>query len=470
MLHKYSINSACTILGCFAILALSACGGGSTNDSGPDDSSQNSTRDYKLVWTEDFGGESLDAARWNIETGYGPNNSGWGNDESQLYTDSSDNLKVEGGGLVITAICDSVSCGKRDGSITSAKINTKGKLELKYGKVEARINLPDGRSTWPAFWMLGASYPDVPWPQSGEIDIMEMHQQLSDIYTTHTTIHWFDETKPSGNEWTYFTQNKRFSSPLTSDFHVYTLEWDETKIIGKIDGMGVFEKNIDSPEMSEFHESFYLILNVAIDGNLGGVPDAIKTTPQKMIVDWVRVYEDSNAGDVAFNTTAPIQEPSPVQISVNEPPVVSSFDSGLLTNGDFENGSAWWSGNATNVTDELLGVDGSKANFASVDIAGNPWDVNLSQVVEIVQGETYKLIFKAKSDFARTIIAGIGLNEDPWTNDSETVNLTTDWQVFNLDLSALEFGSANSRVLFDLGVDTGQVIIDEVSLNEVENN
>lgn len=285
-----------------AAVFLSGCGGGSGGGSS-EDGSGNTTAVYKLVWSDEFNSVALDNSKWNIEVGYGPNNSGWGNDESQLYTDSSDNLKVENGNFVITARCDSGTCGKRDGSITSAKINTKGKLELKYGKVEARIKLPSGRSTWPAFWMLGASYPDVSWPQSGEIDIMEMHQQHSNINTTHATIHWFDESKASGTEWTYYTQNKQFNAPLTSDFHIYTLEWDKTNIVGKIDGEIFFVKAIDSTEMSEFHEPFYLILNLAIDGTLGSVPDAIKTTPQEMMVDWVRVYEDLNAA--RFTATVP---------------------------------------------------------------------------------------------------------------------------------------------------------------------
>ena len=438
-----SINLIRALVAGVAIFALSGCGGSSSE---PTDVPSTG---FKLVWAEEFDGNSLDSSKWSIETGYGPNNAGWGNDESQLYTDSSDNLKVENGGLVITARCDSGNCVKRDGSITSAKINTKSKLELKYGKVEARIKLPSGRSTWPAFWMLGAGYPDVSWPQSGEIDIMEMHQQQSNDNTTHTTIHWFDESKAAGTEWTYFTQNKQFDNPLTSDFHIFTVEWDEAKIVGKIDGVAFYTKAINRTEMSEFHEPFYLILNIAIDGTLGGAPDAIKTTPQEMIVDWVHVYEDLDAG--VFDPVAP---------------VISTFDDGLLSDGDFENGVGSWIGNAANVTEELLGVDGTKANFADVAEAGNPSDVNLSQVVAITQGASYTLTFKAKSNGNRTMLAGIGLNQDPWTNNTESVSLTSEWQTFTLILAAADFGNANSRVLFDMGADTGQVIIDEVSLVE----
>jgi len=149
------------------------------------------------------------------------------------------------------------------------------------------------------------------------------------------------------------------------------------------------------------------------------------------------------------------------------PPVAgcdsTGFDDGLLTNGNFEAGVSPWIGNAANVTAELLGCNASQANFANVEAAGNSFDVNLSQVVAITQGETYTLTFKAKSDVSRTILAGIGLNEAPWTNTAESVSLTTDWQTYTLVHTA-NFDSANSRVLFDMGADTGVVIIDEVSL------
>ena len=142
------------------------------------------------------------------------------------------------------------------------------------------------------------------------------------------------------------------------------------------------------------------------------------------------------------------------------------FNDGLLSNGDFENGVEDWTGNAANVPNEPYGINATKANFSDISIAGNPWDVNLSQEVAITQGKTYTLNFKAKSNRDRSILAGIGLNMIPWTNSSLSVSLTTDWQEFSLILSANNFGGINSRVLFDIGADIGQVIIDEVSLFE----
>lgn len=136
------------------------------------------------------------------------------------------------------------------------------------------------------------------------------------------------------------------------------------------------------------------------------------------------------------------------------------FDDGLLTNGDFESGQTVWIGNAFNVQTE----GGNSFNFANVTAAGNPFDVNLSQVVAITQGKNYRLSFEASSDRTRTMLTGIGLNQAPWTNTSQTVNLTTTSQIFTLNLSSADFGGANSRVLFDMGAVVGVVVIDKVSL------
>ena len=122
-------------------------------------------------------------------------NNGWGNNEWQLYTDSRDNVRVENGNLVLAALCPAKPCGVRDGTVTSGKINSRGKFSFRYGKIVARIKPPVGVGAWPAFWALGASYPEVAWPGSGELDILEMHGFHSNERTTHTTIHWCDDSK-----------------------------------------------------------------------------------------------------------------------------------------------------------------------------------------------------------------------------------------------------------------------------------
>ncbi|NCT16479.1 MAG: hypothetical protein GW774_14615, partial [Flavobacteriales bacterium] len=134
----------------------------------------------------------------------------------------------------------------------------------------------------------------------------------------------------------------------------------------------------------------------------------------------------------------------------------------LLINGDFQNGRTSWNDGAGDVVED----GGNGYFFANVETAGNSFDVNLSQVVEIQKGQKYLLSFDASTGEGdtRTIIAGIGLNEDPWTNSTKTVTLTNQPQTFTLALSAAAFGSANSRVLFDMGAEAGIVVLDNISL------
>ncbi len=259
--------------------------------------------DYQLVWSDEFDGTSLSMDNWRYETGYGDN--GWGNNEWQLYTDNSANVAVENGNLRISAQCSNPpnNCGQRNDTITSARINTLNKFTFKYGKVEARIKPPVGKGVWSAFWMLGKKFPFTGWPFSGEVDIVEIFTGQSNEFTTHFTLHWCDENNqdpsdlgscfPTNKGWTYVSQARAdFSTSLGDDFHVFSAEWNEEAIVGKIDGIPYFYLAIDPATMSEFLEEFFMILNVAIGGNLGGAPNATTPWPQTMLVDYVKVYQE----------------------------------------------------------------------------------------------------------------------------------------------------------------------------------
>ncbi len=262
-----------------------------------------SSVEYELVFEDEFNsGTSPSEENWTIETGYGPDNYGWGNNEWQLYTALPKNVRVEDGNLVLSAQCPEEPCGVRDGTITSGKINSLGKFDFKFGKVEARIKPPVGRGAWPAFWSLGVNFPTVGWPRSGEIDFMEVHNAFSNDRTTHFTMHWCDESvgasepclPPGLVGWVYYTQNLTVAESLGDDFHLFQAEWDEAKIVGKIDGITYFTKAIQPATMDEFLKEFYLILNVAMGGTLGSnnqPPNGTETFPQTMLVDYVRVYQ-----------------------------------------------------------------------------------------------------------------------------------------------------------------------------------
>lgn len=242
---------------------------------------------YELVWEDNFDQANLDDTYWDYDLGYG--NDGWGNDEWQNYTNSPDNITIVDGNMVISAQCPSGIPGKRDGSVTSARVKTQNKISFKYGKIQANIKAPTGTGMWPAFWMLGNSFETAGWPYCGEIDIMEISPLLHGNSTTMCTLHWWDDVNDSYS--TYGT-NYDLNESLSNDFHVYEVEWDEQRIVGKIDNITYFTKVIDPITMSEFLQNFFLIFNVAVGGNLGGAPDDTTVWPQEMLVDWVRVYQD----------------------------------------------------------------------------------------------------------------------------------------------------------------------------------
>jgi beta-glucanase (GH16 family) len=273
------------VLAAFAALSAMGCNGdGPRKVSSP--MQLEDGRALRLAWSDEFDGTTLDATKWNIETGYGED--GWGNDEWQLYTADPANVRVENGELIITARSNG-TYGKRDGSITSARITTENKLNIRYGKISARIKVPASEATWPAFWMLGGNFRSVGWPRCGEIDIMEVLNRYSDEFTTHATVHWWNEDE---GQWNFVGGSRDFDQPLSDGYHVYEAERTEDRIIFRIDGVTVYVRPLDMT-MDELADEFFLLLNIAIGGTHGGDPNAGNfSTPQEMRVDWVRIHAD----------------------------------------------------------------------------------------------------------------------------------------------------------------------------------
>lgn len=230
----------------------------------------------KLVFEENFDGNSLNEANWNYELGNGcPNLCGWGNNERQSYTE--ENAVVDNGHLIISAT-------KKADDYNSSRITTKGKMEFQYGRVEVRAKLPLGKGIWPAIWMLGNDIDGVGWPNCGEIDIMEyVGKQPGVIYTS---VH-----SPASHGATINSKQTRLPE-VEKEFHVYRTDWTADQISFFIDNKEVytFKPKIKSPESWPFDKPFYLILNMAIGGNFGGpeVDDSI--FPQDFIIDYIRVY------------------------------------------------------------------------------------------------------------------------------------------------------------------------------------
>ncbi|WP_116107961.1 family 16 glycosylhydrolase [Lewinella sp. IMCC34191] len=227
-----------------------------------------------LVWADEFDGDVLADTAWSYDTGTG--NDGWGNNESQNYTDRTDNVSVADGMLTITAQRENFSGSE----FTSGRIVTMDKFEFTYGRIEIRANLPEGGGTWPALWMLGANFDEVGWPACGEIDMME--HVGNDPTRVLSALHF-----PGNNGGNAVTQSTTVEDAET-EFHVYTTIWTENTIRFLVDDevYHTFENNAGIP----FNHDFFLIFNVAVGGTLGGAIDP-EFQSSSMEVDYVRVYQ-----------------------------------------------------------------------------------------------------------------------------------------------------------------------------------
>jgi beta-glucanase (GH16 family) len=263
------------------VSVLSSCSKSAFNGNGPvipvtppTDTTKKTTdtTTYKLLWSDEFNGTSVDNTKWTMETG----NLGV-NQEEEYYQAS--NATVNGGNLVISAKQENVG----GFFYTSARMNTANKFSVTYGKIEARIKLPVGTGLWPAFWMLGTDInTGTAWPGCGEIDIMEHIDTDSLIYGT---IHWSN----NGSQADYGLNLA--SAP--SEYHIYSVVWDANAITWYVDNTVYCTANIANGinGTTSFHKPFFIILNLAVGGSWPGLTVDSNKLPANMYVDYVRVYQ-----------------------------------------------------------------------------------------------------------------------------------------------------------------------------------
>ncbi len=235
-----------------------------------------------LVWQDEFegpAGSAPDASKWSYDLGA----TGWGNQELENYTNARQNSELNGEGqLVITARREA------SGGYTSARLKTEGKFAFTYGRVEARIRVPKGQGIWPAFWMLGEDIKTVGWPAGGEIDIMENIGKEPQV--NHGSVHG-----PGYSGGSAITSQVKLprTAALGDDFHVYGLNWSPNRLEFSFDGQ-VYETvtpaALPPNQKWIFDKPMFLLLNVAVGGQWPGNPDQTTEFPQKMLVDYVRVY------------------------------------------------------------------------------------------------------------------------------------------------------------------------------------
>lgn len=244
-----------------------------------------------LIWSDEFNGSdgSLpDSAKWKIVK----SGSGFGNRELEYYTSLPGNIHEKQGNLVITARKENFTGQDGTRDYTSARIESQGRFELKYGRVEARIKLPKGQGIWPAFWMLGSNFNAIGWPNCGEVDIMENIGREPSLI--HGSLHGpgYSGANPLSGTFT-LPNDARFSD----DFHLFAIEWEPQTIRFYVDDK-LYETqtaaNLPPGREWAFDHPFYLVLNVAVGGYWPGNPDSTTQFPTSMMVDYVRVYRLDN--------------------------------------------------------------------------------------------------------------------------------------------------------------------------------
>lgn len=455
--------------------------------------------DWQLVWSDEFDYQGLpDPHRWGYETGYVRNN------EAQYYTPGrSGNARVEGGELIIEARRDNWEGHE----YTSASLTTRGKAAWTYGRIEARIKIPTGNGMWPAFWTLGTNIGEVGWATCGEIDILEnVGFDPNRVYgNIHTEAYNHSIGTGKGHSIVVEEPYNRY--------YTYAIEWYGDRIDFFVDSVKHFTfENEETGEAAwPFDKDQYLILNVAVGGSWGG-QQGIDTTifPQRMYVDYVRVYQRSYPGPYSLSTHT--SGAGTVSVSPRE----SEYDSGttvtleatpdqdyefvgwsgdaygtdnpltvtmtrdvsitarfarpgeMVSNGSFDEGmTGWYSWTDPNSSVESDGkvVDGSYTVTVSAP-GSNDWQAQIGHGdIPMVEGKRYRVTFDASADQPTVLSAAVRMNRDPYTTYwSTTLDLTTTPQTYAFEFTMAEADDPDSRVEFDFGLSSGTITIDNVSM------
>lgn len=266
------------------------------NLSGEENTSPIEYADMQLLWADEFDSNEVNLRDWNFDIG----DNGWGNDEWQYY--QPQNATLQNGHLVITAREQRVGAS----TYTSTRMKTEGEVEFTYARVDIRAALPEGQGIWPALWALGANFRQVGWPKTGELDIMEMIGGKGRENTVHGTMHWNRGGLSAPYSHTYQGGAYRLDSGQFSDgFHVFSMIRTAEGVTWLVDDQPFYTYRFsDAPDFEAFQKPFFLIFNIAVGGRWPGYPDDSTRFPQRLVVDYVRIFgakasdEDSDGDGV----------------------------------------------------------------------------------------------------------------------------------------------------------------------------
>jgi beta-glucanase (GH16 family) len=274
-LFAFSLNLGCVLIGCLS------------QANGLVSAASDTKSDWVLTWSDEFtgpNGSSPDATKWVLESG----GNGWGNQELEYYTPRPKNLHLEDGNLVIEAAKEEFTGS--DGvkrRYTSGRLETKGRFSQVYGRFEARIKIPSGQGVWPAMWLMGDDFSKAGWPACGEIDVMENVDLEKSMI--HGSLHGPGYSAKKAVTSAYTLPQGRFAD----DFHVFAVEWEPLVVSFYVDNdLYATKTPSDLPKGARwvFDHPFFVILDLAVGGIFPTSPDISADFPQRMQVDYVRVY------------------------------------------------------------------------------------------------------------------------------------------------------------------------------------
>jgi beta-glucanase (GH16 family) len=263
----------------FIILAFAAC-------KSDDDDSDPDYNGYTLIWSEEFN-ENISSDNWTYRLGDGTDYglpAGWGNNEKQIYTSSSNNSLVridEDGNSVFDIIAK-----KEPGypGFSSASIHTENLLNFRFGRIEARIKIPEGKGIFPGFWVTGENISEIGWPGCGDILIGGVVGEVPDVL--YSSVLYIDSDNKIGESYVEYSASQN----LSEDYHIYRMDWTPEEMKFSLDGQEILQVSIED-DMKEFLRPVFLNLGLTVGGNIAGHPDETTVFPCHMFIDWIRVYE-----------------------------------------------------------------------------------------------------------------------------------------------------------------------------------
>jgi beta-glucanase (GH16 family) len=427
-----------------------------------------------MVWNDEFDGTAVDPDKWGFEN----NGGGFGNHELQYYR--PENATVEGGKLVIEARKEPYLGSE----YTSSKMWTRDRADWTYGKFEIRAKMPVGKGIWPAIWMMptdGQVYEG--WPTCGEIDIMEYLGH--DPATVYGTLHYGSPHDSTGASYT-LPDGQKFND----DYHTFAIEWEPGEMRWYVDGQLYSTKNgwyskspnegADYTYPAPFDRDFYMQLNLAVGGDWPGAPDGTTAFPQRMYVDYVRVYELTGRPYREPGTPPPPKEVSgqPARDPLADGNLIynSSFDQAVVEGQEnipgMDNSAYWIFVHSSDFGGDGTAVnDNGSAKMTVTNPGGPTYSVQLIQrPVNLVTGHNYKVSFDAKASTARSMdvkmsSGGFG----GWADyAARTIALATEMKHYSFDFQMMSAPNTQARIEFNMGAGgINTVWVDNVRVEEV---